>query len=274
MISKKVFILLRILLLIFIINLSCKSFNEYKRNQEIEKQKDITEKEIEIGKSVFAKLAGKYGIIKNKEATEYLNKIGKSLALYCERQDIEYFFAILNSESINAYALPGGYILISIGTLKSVNNEAELLGIISHELGHINKKHILKNVKIEVKPNFFEILARFLAGPRNVVTIAMNQITNKIEESLFIKGLDKEDEYEADSYAVNLLNLWNIEQKSYLDFLKRLSNREDTKKLEELYKTHPDFKSRIDKLENIINKDLPSKKDSEEFKKFKEIINK
>ncbi|HOJ63450.1 MAG TPA: M48 family metalloprotease [Spirochaetota bacterium] len=270
---KKVIFFLKFLVLFLIINASCKSFEEYQKNQKLEREREIVEKEIEVGKSVFAKLAGKYGIIKNKEATEYLNKIGKSLALYCERVEIEYFFAILNSESINAYALPGGYILISIGTLKNVNSEAELLGIIAHELGHINKKHILKNVKIEVRPNFFEILARFLAGPRNVVTVAINQISNKIEETLFIKGLDKDDEYEADSYAVNLLKLWNIEQKSYVEFLKRLNNNEDTKKMQELYATHPDFNSRIDKLNQIIDNNSKSKRDSDEFIKFKNIIN-
>ena len=195
------------------------------------------------------------------------------LALYCERQDIEYFFAILNYDKINAYALPGGYILISLGTLKSVNSESELLGIIAHELGHINKKHILKNVKIEVKPNFFEILARFLAGPRNVVTVAINQISNKIEEALFLKGLNQEDEYEADNYAVSLLKLWGIEQNSYINFLERLSQNQDVKKMEELYQTHPDFKSRIDNLKEITDSTTEPKKDSEEFKKFKEIIN-
>jgi len=252
--------------------ISCKSLSSYSDSIQKEKEYDLVEKEIEIGKSVFAKLVGKYGIVKNKPATEYLNKAGKSLALYCERQDIEYFFAILNSPQINAYALPGGYILVSLGTLQSIDNEAQLLGILAHELGHINKKHVLKNVKIEVTPNFFEILARFLAGPRNVVTVAMNQISNKIEETLFMKGIDSESEYEADLYAINLLKMWNIEQKSYVSFFEKLTTKDEKTKLTELYKTHPDIRSRIDLLNKNISFDLPEKKNSTQFKDFKIIV--
>ena len=260
-----------LLFLFFSFLFSCKTRDDVMRSQEREKELERVEKEKEVGKSAFAKLSGKYGIFDNKDATEYLNKLGKSLALYTERQDIEYFFAILNTDQVNAYALPGGYVLITMGALKRVENPGELIGIISHELGHINKKHILNRVKIEVSFNFFEVLARLIAGPMQIVTNLSNQINNSIEEALFMKGLDKEDEFEADNYSINLVQSLNLNAGQYMGYLKKLGE-EKSDSLKNLDQTHPAISERISKIENILNKDLPIMRVSENFNKFKKII--
>ncbi|MBP7551930.1 MAG: M48 family metalloprotease [Spirochaetes bacterium] len=263
---------LKIVLAFSILIVSCKSMEEIKRENEVEKQLEVAEKEKEVGRAAFAKIAGKYGVLKNEEATSYLNKLGKSLALYTERQEIEYFFAILNTDQINAYSLPGGYILISKGTINSIDNQSALLGVLAHELGHINKKHILKRVKVEVRYNFFEMLARIISGPRQVITNIANQISDQIEEELFIKGLDSEDEFEADRYALDLLQSLNINARAYIDYLASLSNYPDVKALENLDATHPKTEERIKNMEEYIIPDIDKLNDSENFLKFKSLV--
>ncbi len=253
---------------------SCKSAQEIKMQQEKDAMEEYVEKEKELGRAVFAKLAGKFGVVKDEEATKYLNMLGKSIGLYTERQELEYFFAILNTDQINAYALPGGYVLISKGTLKSITNKGELIGVLSHELGHINKKHVLKGVKIQVKFNFFESLARILAGPRQVITNIVNQVSDKIEEKLFMEGLAADDEFEADNYAVNLMQSIGISAVDYFTYLKVLSTHSDDKSMEELDKTHPDINERLQKIDAILNKDLKSSNTTDSFVAFKTIINK
>ena len=264
-----------IIFVLFLLSLlSCKSAQELKIQKETETMEEYVEKEKELGRAVFAKLAGKFGVVKDEEATKYLNMLGKSIGLYTERQELEYFFAILNTDQINAYALPGGYILISKGTLKSITNKGELIGVLSHELGHINKKHVLKGVKIQVKFNFFESLARILAGPRQVITNIVNQVSDKIEEKLFMEGLAADDEFEADNYAVNLMQSIGISAVDYLENLKSLSSHTDDKAMEELDKTHPDINVRLQKIESILNKNLKSSSTTDSFIAFKTIIDK
>ena len=254
--------------LIIILITSCVTQNNQFTAEDLEK----VEKEIEIGRAVFAKLAGKYGVIKHEKSTEYLNKFGKSLAMFTERQEIEYFFAILKSDQVNAYALPGGYVLISLGALKQVKASGELAGIIAHELGHINKKHVLNRVKIQTKFNFFETLARFIAGPRQIVTTLVNQVSQKVEEVLFIKGYDAKDEYEADAYAVTLLSNLQINVSDYLNLLERLKNHEQKEELENLDATHPDIQERINRMLPLVNNEIPKLKETEKFNEFMTFI--
>lgn len=228
-------------------------------SQRKEQQKKVlaeAEKEREIGKAAFAKLAGKYGVWKGEEVTAYLNQFGKSLSLYCERQEFPYFYAILDTEMVNAYSLPGGYILVTLGALKAVETPGELAGIICHELGHCNKRHITNNVKIETKFNFFEILARFIAGPRQIVTTMANQISEKIEERLFLEGFDAETEYEADEYARELLESLNINASDYVRYLNRLKEKSEKENMQELDRTHPDIGERTARLEERLDRNL------------------
>lgn len=267
----KTILLLFILILIFV---SCTSVADIKEKQDTAKFFEAIDKEIEVGRAVFAKLAGRYGILRDQKATLYLNKLGKTLGMYTERQELEYYFGILATEKVNGYALPGGYILISLGALRRMDSPGALVGVLAHELGHINKKHILKQVKIEVRYNFFEILARFLAGPRQLVTSMVGQISDKIEEKLFINGFDYEDEYEADKFSVSLMEALNINSEDYIQYLRDLGNEEGQKDLEVLDKTHPSIEDRINKLKPNITEGLPKMKASNEFEKFKEIIDK
>ena len=189
--------------------------------------------------------------------------------MYTERQEIEYFFAILDTDQVNAFALPGGFILITRGAIDAAPDMPTLIGIISHELGHINLKHILKHVRIETKPNFFEILARFIAGPRNVVTNMVSQITDKVEEQLFIQGLDAGDEFEADEYSVRLMQSLNISASNYMRYIASMHEAIAADALQSMDKTHPDINARVEHMTKVFDKTIPLLKNSEGFDEFK-----
>lgn len=230
------------------------------------------EKEMEIGEAAFAKLAGKYGVVMEEDPTVYLNKYLKSLALSVERQELIYSIAILNTEQVNAYSLPGGYMFISLGMLQEIENPGALAGILAHELGHMNEEHILEHVTIEVNYSFFETLARLLSGSRQVITNAMNQINEKIEERLFIEGYARDEEYEADIYAARMLQALGIGIQSYIGYLKDLQDSPEAVSLENLDKTHPPLSERIRRLEELAVQELPELNPTERFRKFKETI--
>ncbi len=226
-------------------------------------------KEYEVGRAAFAKLAGKYGVVRDEEATIYLNKLLKSLGLFVERQEIEYSVAILATKEVNAYALPGGFIFVTAGLVKQIEEPGELAGILAHELGHLNMMHILENVEIQVEYSFLETLARLLSGSRQVITNAIGQINDKIEERLFIEGYANDDEYEADAYAVNLLQSLNISAEPYYDYLRRLMEEADEDEMAALDRTHPPLTERLARITPILREDGPEPlEETTEFRKF------
>jgi predicted Zn-dependent protease len=152
--------------------------------------------------------------------------------------------------------------------LKALQTPGELAGVIAHELGHINKFHITNNVKIETKMNFFEILARFIAGPRQVISTMAAQVSDKIEEKLFIEGFDSDTEFEADEYAGDLLTALNVNVSDYVAYLQRLEAKNGEEIMQELDRTHPPMSERLTKLEVFRSDDVRVLPAGENFNNF------
>jgi len=233
---------------------------------------EAVRQEIEVGKAAFAKIAGEYGLFHDRDATTYVNLYLKSLALYSQRQGLEFSVGILNTSQINAYSLPGGYVLVTLGLLKQIDSPGELAGVFAHELGHINLRHILENVKVQLSTDFWETLARIIAGPRQVITTAMDQINQKVEERLFLEGFAAKDEFDADAYAVHLLQSLNASAEPYRQFLEKLGTEKGSADLANLDKTHPPISDRLAAMSTLITPGLPELKPTEDFTKFLQII--
>ena len=94
-----------------------------------------------MGRALSARLIYKYGLIKNKKQTNYLNLVGHTVSRLSSRPELEFYFGILNSPDVNAFACPGGYILITKGALDLMDNEAQLAGVLAHEITHVSLRH-------------------------------------------------------------------------------------------------------------------------------------
>lgn len=225
------------------------------------------EKEREVGEAAVAKLVGQYGLVQDQEATEFLNLYLQSLALYAQRQELLYRAAILDTAQVNAFALPGGYILVTLGTLQAIETPGALAGVIAHELGHVDERHILENVTISVEYSPAETLARLLAGGRQIINTSMAQVNDAIEERLFLEGYLSDDEYEADEYGVNLLQTLGISAVDYRDFLASLGEHggEETENLDA---THPPLSERVARIDSIIEPTLPRLEPTDAFRAF------
>ena len=140
---------------IFIISFVCASFgyaqefrlrahHVYWKNQEAN-----TDREINFGRSVSAKILGKYPIMRNEQMVRYISQIGTGIYAQLGRPELRYFFGILDTDEINAFAAPGGYIFVTKGALKLMRNEAQLAGVLAHELAHVDQKHIVRKLKLQ-----------------------------------------------------------------------------------------------------------------------------
>ncbi len=98
-------------------------------------------KEIEIGAQMHREIVAKNGLNRGQDLQDYVNGIGQELAAVSERPDLDFTFTVLDDDTVNAFALPGGYIYVTRGLLAHLKSEAELAAVLGHEIGHVTARH-------------------------------------------------------------------------------------------------------------------------------------
>ncbi len=232
-----------------------------------------TEKEIDFGRGVAAKILGKYPIYKDEEKVNYVSQIGTGISAQLGRPELRYYFGILDTEDINGYAAPGGYIFVTTGALKLMRNEAQLAGVLAHELAHIDQKHIVKQLNLQSSDRSLTSgIAQILGGATLSAKIALERLNDLAFKMLMEEGLSKKDEADADQKALEMLISTGYEPQSYLDYLLSLNPHLEQGQAKVLSKTHPTINTRTKLLSEFISRhDLDSiqgKKNEKRFKHF------
>ena len=232
------------------------------------------ENEYYIGRATAAIILNDYNLYNEPNLTKYLNKICGAITINSEKPDLYngYYVAVLDSDEINAMATPGGHILITRGLLKCTSNEEELASVIAHEIAHIQKQHSISAIKT----------SRFKDLSLNVASLAINESDNDeakqmmsvfgdsvddVVSSLVLNGFSQEQEFEADSYALELLNNAGYNPHSIVNMLKTLEQNQANHK-RGFVKTHPEPKKRIKKIQNELKKYSKSKTQEERISRF------
>ncbi len=216
--------------------------------------KEVDEQqEAEIGREYAAVLLGAAPLLANAEVQRYVNRVGRWLSLHSERPDLNWQFGVLDSENINAFATPGGYVLVTKALLARLKNEAELAGVLAHEITHVVKKHHLtamrKGKGLEAGAS---ALSDYLAQQGQRSLAAKERLVSGIKEAM-LRGLDKDDEFEADRMGVVVAARAGYDPyglPSVLQMLQSLNPQDSSLAL--MFATHPDPSSRLDALEGAI----------------------
>ena len=236
------------------------------------------ENEYYIGRATAAIILNDYDLYNEPNLTKYLNKICGAITINSEKPDLYngYYVAVLDSDEINAMATPGGHILITRGLLKCTSNEEELASVIAHEIAHIQKQHSISAIKT----------SRFKDLSLNVASLAINESDNDeakqimsvfgdsvddVVSSLVLNGFSQEQEFEADSYALELLNNAGYNPHSIVNMLKTLEQNQANHK-RGFVKTHPEPKKRIKKIEKELNSYSKSKTQEERISRFQTYV--
>jgi len=233
-----------------------------------------TEREIDFGRSVSAKILGKYPIMRNEQKVRYISQIGTGISAQLGRPELRYYFGILDTDEINAFAAPGGYIFVTKGALKLMRNEAQLAGVLAHELAHIDQKHIVRKLKLQgVDRSLTSGIAQVLGGASLSAKIALERLNDLAFKMLMEEGLSKEDEADADQKALEMLMSTGYDLQSYLDYLLSLKPYLEQGQAKVLSKTHPTIEFRYNNLrEFIIKNELENFQGKKNEKRFQEKI--
>jgi len=176
---------------------------------------------------------------------KYVNLVGNVLVMSTNRPEIEFHFAILNTEEINGYAAPGGYIFVTRGALAKMQDESELAGVLAHEIGHVVEKHAIKELNIKGQDtSTISGLAMIIGGSSESARMAFSQAVDKALDLLFKDGYKREDEIQADRDAVLFCALSGYAPTGLSRYFERI-NSVKGKQIEILDKTHPSFSDRI-----------------------------
>lgn len=219
------------------------------------------DEEVEIGRAMTARvIEASGGIYPDDTLNRYVNLVGRAVAMNVTREDLDsdlYQFAIVNTDEINALAMPGGYIVITLGALKIIQSEAELAGVLAHEVVHIDKGHLISAIKAAHGADFLSQMASIYNENNNS---KLNKLLSNSSEygmtTLYKKGLSRSCEQEADEKAVKLLAECGYYPGGLKDFLNRIKeiSQQQGGFLKTLTATHPNPADRIRTIDEYINK--------------------
>ena len=210
-----------------------------------------TADEVRIGREQNTQLLEAFGgAYEDQALAAYVTRIGNSLASKAERPDITYTFAVLNSPIVNALALPGGYIYISRGLLALAGNEAELAGVLGHEIGHVTARHHAQRQSSQKVAGVATLGVAILGA---MAGVPLAQGTQMLAAS-FLAGYTRDQEYEADLLGIRYMNAAGYDPKAMATFLAKLNGwtvleetilGRDSKDRMDYLATHPNTEDRV-----------------------------
>lgn len=221
-----------------------------KKVQEATKPMTL-EQEQAIGREVAAKAIAYFHLYSNPAVTKYVNMVGATVAAQSERQDIQYHFAVLDSDAINAFSAPGGYVFVTRGVLALCEDESELAGVLAHEVGHIAGKHVLHILERDKALRAGMDEASTHVGSAEWMNWVQQTSKNALVK-IFDQGLAPEDEFDADARGVRYAHAAGYPADGLERFLVRLDKATQQGGISFWTRTHPPVNQRNTRIQKLI----------------------
>ena len=197
--------------------------------------------EVELGGQINDQILDQVQLYNDRDINNYVKQIGDTLVPYSDRPELPYTFQVVNDDSINAFATMGGYVYVHTGLLKAADNEAEVAGVMAHEIAHITNKHALKQMRQRIIAGG----VANAAGVDNSVLVAVG-----VEVGLNLPK-SRRDEYEADRSGLETIVRSGYAPKGMVGFFQKLLNAGGGS-VPTILRTHPHTEDRIANLEQML----------------------
>lgn len=200
------------------------------------------EQEVDLGRQTdrALKRQGVRIYNRNPEVVNYVNEIGQRLAASSDRSNIPYTFQVVDDDSVNAFATSGGFVYINKGLIREAETEAELAGVIAHEIGHIVGRHSVNRMREIALAN--GIVGALGVSEEDLVNIG-------VQLALFLPN-SRGAEYHADELAYTNMGRAGYDQRGLISFMQKLNRGGGTP---EFFSTHPDPGNRVDRLQSMYD---------------------
>ncbi|MDV3350872.1 peptidase M48 [Leptolyngbyaceae cyanobacterium CCMR0082] len=205
------------------------------------------EQEVSLGKQVNQQLlSSSFRLHRDSSLTAYVDQIGQSLIPHSDRPDIPYVFQVVEDDSINAFATMGGYVYITTGLLAAADNEAEVAGVLGHEIGHIAEKHALDQMRDVA-------IAQGVAG---AFGLSRNQMVGIAVDVALTLPNSRRDELVADEHGFVTMGEAGYDQTGMATLMQKLDSGNSPPAI---FSTHPNPRDRVVRLQQMDNESaIPS----------------
>ena len=237
-----------------------KALDTGKKLQEANREYS-NEEEVALGDGITSGFLGAAPLHRGENLQRYVNRVGRWLALHTERPDLPWTFGVLDTDTINAFAMPGGTVLVSHGLVKRLQSESELAGVLAHEIAHVVKRHQLAAIQSSAGSDAWagvgKELAMQRAGRGGDVMGLKSQLASAgvdlVKNGFFLKPLDRSMEYEADRLGVVIAARGGYDPYGLVAVLTMLSQvKAEDSGPSILFSTHPAPADRISELEKFV----------------------
>src|SRR2546422_1816728 len=207
--------------------------------------------EIAMGQQSDPQVREEYGIVDNAALQAYVQSLGRKLVAVSHRPNLEWHFTVVDSPVVNAFAIPGGYVYLTRGILAYLGNEAELAGVMGHEIGHVTARHSVRQITRQE-------LGQLGLNVGGVLSPTFGQLGNVAQSGLGLVFLrfSRDDEREADRLGVEYAARTACDPRqvsNFFDVLGRLSTANDRETIPGWLSTHPDPPQRVEATRMLAN---------------------
>ncbi len=213
-----------------------------------------TQEEVQLGEALNKEINKEMKILSDEKITPFLENRGQKLVQACNRRDITYHFALVNSEEVNAFAVPGGYCYVNLGLFRQSGSEAELISVLAHEINHVVQRHSMKKLTgMQITGAAID-----LATNNRIITSVAN-----LGASAWFLQFSRDDEREADHDGLLTMYQAGYNPQGMVDmFVKLKANREgpEPARWQNMFSTHPITSDRIEEARKLAAS-LPPKQD-------------
>jgi predicted Zn-dependent protease len=221
-----------------------------KANDVANKFKDVelTEaEEIKLGENISARVRAKYGVVQDPAVHKYVTLVGTVIVKKSTRSSLPYYFIVLDTDGVNAFAAPGGYVHITRGALALMKNEADLAGVLGHEIAHVTEKHAINAIRN----------GKLVQMGVNETNVSSNpELFRRLEEAIFkivMAGYGQKDELDSDEHGLVFSANTGYAADGLGEFLNSLKARNTGSEAKQgLFASHPETDDRLKKLDAII----------------------
>ncbi|MBK8149231.1 MAG: M48 family metalloprotease [Acidobacteria bacterium] len=217
------------------------------------------EKEVQIGRQLALEVEQSAKMIEDDMVTEYVNRVGQNIVLHSDAK-IPFTIKVIDSDEVNAFALPGGFFFVNKGLILAADNESELAGVMAHEIAHVAARHAMENAG---KGQFigYGILAGIIFTGGIAGSILQN--TAGIAQALAFFKFSRGAEEEADKLGVQYLYAAGYDPQAMASMFEKLAsqNRKKQNALSKLFSTHPQSVERRDASLLLLGR-FPEKKNT------------
>ena len=210
------------------------------------------EKEVRLGQQLAYEAEKQMKLVDDPIVTEYINRVGQNLVLHSDAK-VPFTIKVVDTDEVNAFALPGGFFYVNRGLIMAADNESELAGVMAHEIGHVAARHAVEN---QGKAQLFNIgmLAGIILTGGVIGSVLQN--TGGLIGGVMFSKFSRQAESEADSLGVQYLYASGYDPNGMATMFEKLEamNKKKAGKLEKLFATHPQSIDRRDASLSLISR--------------------